>query len=134
MSCSEQFREFSSKSQNFESFEVSELFSSGLSGERFSQRAIIKCFLDILLSNYFSQFSCSDASTDFKNLLSKLESSDWDDLSSKSFSINKNSLVIDNINDGGKFSFERTVVNSCNSTDLNKSVVTLNKMMLTILW
>ena len=117
-----------------ESFEVGELFSSSLSGEGFTQRAFIESFLNILLSNNFSQFSSGSSPTDFKYLLSELESSDGNDLSGKSFPINENSLIVKNIDNGGKFSFQRTVVNSCDSSYLNKSVVTLNKTSRTILW
>lgn len=101
------------------------MLSSGLSGIGFAQSTFIVGFLDILFSEGCSEFSRSDSSADFEDLLGELKSSNGDNLSLDSFSINQDSLVVEDVYDGGKLSFEGTVVNSSNSADLNKSVVTL---------
>lgn len=128
LSGSEQFRQSSSQTQNFESLEIVELFSSGLSDVRGSQGALIEVLLDILLGESFSELSVSDSSADWQHLLGELKSGDRDDLSLDTFSINQNSLVIDDVDDGGQLSFKRAVINSSDSADLDKSVVSLCKM------
>ena len=63
---------------------------------------------------------------------SELESSDGDDLSANALSINQNSLVVENIDNGGKFSCISSVINSGDATDFNEFGVSLNKRLFTI--
>lgn len=85
----------------------------------------IEVFLDFGFSQFFSKFSGSDSSADFEGLFGELDSSDGDDLSFDIWSIDEDSFVIDDIYDSGKSSFERTIVNSSNSTNFNESGVSL---------
>ena len=62
----------------------------------------------------------------------ELESSDGDGLASNAFSINEYALIGDDIDDGSKLSFEGSVVDSGNSSDLNEPVVSLSYDVLTI--
>ena len=54
-----------------------------------------------------------------------MESPDGDGLTLDSFSIDENSLVSNDIDNGGKLSFEGPVVNPGNSADLDESVISL---------
>ena len=62
----------------------------------------------------------------------ELEPSDGDGLTSNAFSVDEYALIGDDIDDSGKLSFEGSVVDSGNSSDLDKSVVSLNYDVLTI--
>jgi hypothetical protein len=59
-------------------------------------------------------------------LSSELESSDRDDLSIDILPIDKDSVGIHDIDDGDKSSFERTVVDPCDSTYFNETRVSLS--------
>ena len=48
------------------------------------------------------------------------------------FSINKNSLVVENIDNSGEFAFKRPVVNSSDSTNLDELIISLNHTNFTI--
>ena len=55
----------------------------------------------------------------------QLESANWDGVSLDIFSVDEDTLVADDIDDGGQLSVGRTVVDSDDATDLNESVVAL---------
>lgn len=126
LSGSDEFRKSSSKSENFESFEISKFLSTGLTGICLSDGAFIEGFLNIFLSNEFIEFARSDASTNLHNLLGKLKSSDGDGLTLDSFTIDEDALIGDDIDDCGEFAFLRSVVDSCDSSNLNETIVSLS--------
>jgi len=71
-------------------------------------------------------FACFSTSEDLNDVFGELESSDGDDLSANAFSINQNSLVIENIDNSGKFACISSVINSGDATDLYELGVSLN--------
>ena len=103
-----------------------------LSGEWSAQRTLVEFFGNILFGDDLSEFSTPDSSSDFEDLSRKLKSSDGDDLSLDIGSINKNSFVINDIDDGGKFSFKRTEVDSGNSTNFYEFIISLDQNICTI--
>jgi len=60
-------------------------------------------------------------------LLGELKSSDGDDLSLDIFAIDEDSFIVEDVNNGGDFTFLRTVDNSGNTTDLDESMIALNR-------
>jgi len=65
-------------------------------------------------------------------MLGKLKSSDGDDLSVDTLSINEDSLVAEDIDNGGKFACFRTVINSGDAANFDEFCVSLNERMVTI--
>ena len=57
LSGSQKFGEFSSEGQGFESFEIGELSSSGLSCIRSAKSAFVEALLNVLFSNDLSKFA-----------------------------------------------------------------------------
>ena len=128
-----EFGEFSSENEDFVSLEISQRFSSGLTGIGFSQAALGELLSNILFFKNGFDFSGFSTSEDLDDLSGELESSDGNNLSADALSINQNSLVIENIDNSGKFACFSTKINSDNSTDFYELSVSLNERMLTIL-
>lgn len=128
-----EFSEFSSKDKNFVSFEVSEILSALLSGKGLSEWALCEFLGNSFFADDSSNLSTTGTSSDLKNLLSELKSADGDDLALDAFSIDEDSLVVEDINDSGQLAFEGTVVNASDAADLNEFGIALNSQTLTIL-
>lgn len=126
------FSEFSSQNQNFVSFEISKILSGLLSSESFSQWALGEFFSNILFRDDSSNLSASGSSSNLEDLLGELKSSDGDDLSLDLRSVNKDSLVVENINNSCEFALERSVVDSCDATDFDELGISLNQQRNTI--
>ena len=124
---SSEFGEFSSEDQNFVSLEISQRFSSGLAGICLSQTALGELLSNILFFKNGFDFSSFSTSEDLDSLSSELESSDWDDLSANTLSVNQNSFVIENIDNSGKFPCFSSKINSDDATDFDELGISLNK-------
>jgi len=98
----------------------------------FSQAALGELLSNILFFENGFDFSGFSTSEDLDDVFGELESSDWDDLSANALSVDQNSLVIENINNGGKFSSISSVINSGDATDFYEFSVSLNKRLCTI--
>lgn len=96
------------------------MLSSGLSSQQFSSVALIEFLLNILFGNHFSQLAASDASANLEDLPGKLKSSNGDGLPCDSLTIDKNSLIADDVENGYKFSFEGTEVDPGDSSDFDE--------------
>lgn len=77
--------------------------------------------------NNSSDFSSSGSSQDLDDLSGELESSDGDDLSLDAFTIDQDSLVAEDIDNGGELSRGGTESDSDNATDFDESAVALNR-------
>ena len=108
------------------SFEISERLSSALSGISFSQWALSKFGSYFLFLDDGFDFTASGSSQESNNLFGELESFDRDDLSFDILSINEDSFITDDINDGGKFSLFGTEADASDSTYLDKSCIALS--------
>lgn len=95
------FSEFSSKNEDFVSLEVGEILSALLSGESLAEWALCEFLGNSFFADDGSNLSRAGTSADLKDLLGELESADGDDLALDAFSINKDSLVVEDINDSG---------------------------------
>lgn len=126
MSSSDQLGELSSEGEDLESFKVGEFLSTGLTGVCLADGAFIEGFLDIFLGNDFAEFSTSDSSSDFQDLLGELEPSDGDSLARNSFTIDEDSLVGDDVDDGGELALLRSVVDSGDSSYFDETIVSLS--------
>ena len=126
------FSEFSSQNQNFISFEIGKILSALLSIESFSQWALSELFSNILFRDDSSNLSTSGSSSNLEDLLGELKSSDGDDLSLDFSSVNKDSLVVENINNSCEFALERSVVDSCDAAYFDELGISLNQQRNTI--
>jgi hypothetical protein len=106
--------------------------SALLSIESFSQWALSELFSNILFRDDSSNLSTSGSSSDLEDLLGELKSSDGDDLSLDFSSVNKDSLVVENINNSCEFALERSVVDSCDAADFDELGISLNQQRNTI--
>jgi hypothetical protein len=106
--------------------------SALLFSESFSQWTISEFFSDIFFWNDSSNLSASGSSSDLKDLLGELKSSDGDDLPLDFRSINKDSLVVEDINNCCEFTLERSVVDSCDAADFDELGISLNQQRNTI--
>jgi hypothetical protein len=107
-----------------------------LPGEGSSNRAFREFLGDIFFGDNGSNFTSACSSSDFDDLLGELKSPDGDNLPLDAFAINEDSLVADDIDDGGEFALEGAVVNPCDAAYFNEFAVSLNRSSLTIanLW
>lgn len=126
------FSKFSSQNQNFVSFKISKILSELLSSKSFSQRALGEFFSNIFFRDDSSNLSASGSSSNLEDLLGELKSSDGDDLSLDIRSVNKDSLVVENINNSCEFALERSVVDSCDAADFDELGISLNQQRNTI--
>ena len=109
------------------SFEIVEGFSTGLGGVGFADGAV-----SVFLSVFFFLENGLDlvgpgSSLDSGHLVGELEPPDGDELSLDVFAIDEDSFVVEDVNDGGDFTFLRTVDNSGNTTDLDEPLIALNR-------
>jgi hypothetical protein len=127
------FSELSSEDKDFVSLEVGEVLSSLLLSEGLAEVAGSELLGDALLGDDGSEFAGSSSSADLDDLAGELKSADGDDLSLDAFSVNQHSLVVDDVDNGSELAFERTVVNSSDTSDFDEFVVALNYTVLTML-
>ena len=104
-----------------------------MTGIGFSQTALGELLGNTFFFKDWFDFACFGSSENLDEVSSELESSDGDDLSANTFSINQNSFVIENIDNSGKFACISSVINSDDATDFYELGVSLNERMLTIL-
>ena len=131
-----EFREFSPQHQDFVSLEIGEGLSAGLSGEGLAQRALGECLGNLLFFDDSFDFATLGSSEDLHGLFGELESLDGDDLPLNVFTVDQDSLVADDMDNGGELALAGTECDSGDATNLDKSVVALNRLPLTIskLW
>ena len=98
----------------------------------FSDWAISIFFSNLLFFGDGFDFAAFGSSKDSDDLWGELESSDGDDLSFDVFSIDQDSFVAENVDDGGEFSLFRSVWDSGDTTDLHESFVSLNEWLFTM--
>lgn len=65
-------------------------------------------------------------------MLGQLQSSDGDDLPLDSLTIDKDSLIVEDIDNGSQLALERSVVDPSNAADFNEFVIGLNRVVLTM--
>ena len=132
---SSKFGKLSSKDKHFVSLEITQRLSSYLICIGLSQTALSELLSYILLFKNGFDFSGFSASEDLHNLSGQLESSDRDNLSADCFTVNKNSFVIEDVNNGGKLACICSIINSRYSTDFYEFGIALNERMITMcLW
>jgi hypothetical protein len=98
----------------------------------FSQAALGKLLSNILFFKNGFDFSGFNTSEDLDDVFGELKPSNWDDLPANAFSVDQNSLIIEDIDNGGKFSCISSVINSGDATDFYEFGVSLNKRLFTI--
>jgi hypothetical protein len=124
--------ELSSEHEDFVPFEVSEGLSTGLVGVGLADGALSVLLGDAFLLGDGFDLAASGSSEDFGDERSEVQSPDGDHLSLDAFAIDEDSLVAENIDNGGEFALKRTVADSGDATDLNESVIALNSWRRTI--
>lgn len=95
------FSEFSSEHKDFVSLEVGEILSALLSGESLAEWALCEFLGNSFFADDGSNLATAGASADLEDLLGELKSADGDDLALDAFSIDEDSLVVEDINDSG---------------------------------
>ena len=122
-----EFGELSLKDKDFVSLEISQRFSSGLTGVSLSQAALSKLFSHIFSFDYGFDFACLGAAEDLDKMLGKLKSSNWNDLPADFLPINQNSFVAEDVYNSGEFACLRTVVDSGHATHFHEFGISLNR-------
>ena len=95
------FSEFSSEDEDFVSLEVGEILSALLSSESLAEWALCEFLGNSFFADDGSNLASAGASADLEDLLGELKSADGDDLALDAFSIDEDSLVVEDINDSG---------------------------------
>ena len=103
-----------------------------MTGIGFSQTALGELLSHTFFFKDGFDFACFGTSEDLDEVSGELESSDGDDLSANALSINQNSLVVENIDNGGEFSCISSVINSGDATDFYELGISLNERTLTM--
>lgn len=79
------------------------MLSSGLAGKRLAEGAALEVLLHTLLSNSLPKFAGSDATANLQDLLGELESADGDDLTADVLTIDEDTFIVDDVDNGGEF-------------------------------
>jgi hypothetical protein len=103
-----------------------------LAGICFSQTALCELLSHTFFFKDRFDFACFGTSENFDNVFGELESSDGDDLSANTLSINQNPLVVKDIDNSGKLSCIGSVINSGDATDFYELCISLNERTLTM--
>ena len=103
-----------------------------MTGVGLAQTALSELLADILFFENGFDFACFSASENLDQVSSELESSNGDDLSADTLSVDQDSLVAENVDDSGEVAGLGTEGDSSDATDLNKFGVALNETLLTI--
>lgn len=124
--------QFSPEDEDLVSLEISEALSPLLSGKGLSDGALSELLSDALLGNGSSEFSSTGSTSDLDHLPGELESADGDDLTLDIFSVDQDTLVAEDVHDGGELALEGTVVDPSHAADLDELAVALNRQRSTI--
>jgi hypothetical protein len=127
-----ELREFSSEYEYFVSLKISKSLSSGLSSKSFSDGTFVEFFSSLFFADNTSDLSAFGSSKDLEDLSGELKSFDRNNLSLDLFSVYENSLIVEDIDDGNKFAFKSTVVDTSNSSDFYEFTIALNSQEFTI--
>lgn len=124
--------QFSPEDEDLVSLEISEVLSPLLSGKGLSDGALGELLSHSLLGNGSSQFSSAGATSDLDHLAGELESADGDDLTLDILAVDQDTLVVEDVHDGGELALEGTVVDPSHAADLDELAVALNRRGSTI--
>ena len=122
---SDQLRQSPPQSQHLKPLKIIQLLPSRLLRITLPNGAIIELLLHIFLLDNLGQFARTHSSSNLQHLPRELQPTNGDGLASDAFSIDEDTLVGDDIDDGGEFAFQGAVVYSGHSADLHEAVVSL---------
>ena len=103
-----------------------------LLGEGFADGALCELGGNVFLGNGCSNGSSAGSSSHLDDLLGQLQSPDGNDLPLDALTIDKDSLIVKDIDNGGQLALKRSVVDRSNAADFNEFVIGLNRVGLTM--
>ena len=110
---------------HIEALQVSKVLASGLSGELPGKWTGSEFGIEVELLSFLKDETIASTAGDVNLELGQVESPDWEDRSWEVYSVNKDAVLVGNVNNDNAFSEVFSIVDVSDSAWLDKCSVTL---------